>query len=82
MESKYKVTDIPEESSFYDLVAGDNVMEIPLFQRPYSWKNSHYTTMLDDVSVVLEDPTSAIFLGVIVTYSRGASQGRPQLGWL
>ncbi|QFS97304.1 hypothetical protein FIV06_07720 [Labrenzia sp. THAF191b] len=77
MESKYKVTDIPEESSFYDLVAGDNVMEIPLFQRPYSWKNSHYTTMLDDVSVVLEDPTSAIFLGVIVTYSRGASQGRP-----
>ena len=38
MDSKLKVTDVPEEASFYDLVAGDNVLEIPLFQRPYMWK--------------------------------------------
>lgn len=77
MDSKFKVTDIPEESSFYDLVSGDNVLEIPLFQRPYMWKESHYRTMLSDIEIISEDPTSAIFLGVIVTYSRGSGPGRP-----
>lgn len=77
MESKLKVTDIPDECSFYDLVAGDNVLEIPLFQRPYMWKSSHYKTLIDDIKSVEEDPGSAIFLGVIVSYSRGSGPGRP-----
>ncbi|MDF7673964.1 DUF262 domain-containing protein [Acetobacteraceae bacterium ESL0709] len=77
MESKFKVTDIPEESSFYDLVAGDNVLEIPLFQRPYMWKDSHYKTLVSDVEAVADEGSSAIFLGVIVTYSRGSAPGRP-----
>jgi hypothetical protein len=77
MDSKFKVTDIPEESSFYDLVSGDNILEIPLFQRPYMWKETHYRTMLTDIEIIRDDPTSAIFLGVIVTYSRGSGPGRP-----
>jgi len=77
VESKLKVTDIPDECSFYDLVAGDNVLEIPLFQRPYMWKESHFKTLVGDVETVEDDPTSAIFLGVIVSYSRGSGPGRP-----
>ena len=77
MDSKLKVTDVPEESNFYDLVAGDNVLEIPLFQRPYSWKESHYKAFLADISLIDDETTSAAFLGVIVTFSRGSGPGRP-----
>jgi hypothetical protein len=77
VESKLKVTDVPEESSFYDLVAGDNVLEIPLFQRPYMWKESHYRALLADIQVVEEETTGAAFLGVIVSFSRGVGPGRP-----
>jgi len=77
VDTKLKVTDVPEESSFYDLVAGDNVLEIPLFQRPYMWKESHYRALLADVQVVEEETTGAAFLGVIVSFSRGVGPGRP-----
>lgn len=77
MDTKLKVTDVPEESSFYDLVAGDNVLEIPLFQRPYMWKESHFRALLADVQVVEEEATGAAFLGVIVSFSRGVGPGRP-----
>ena len=49
MDSKLKFTDVPEESNFYDLVAGDNVLEIPLFQRPYMWKQRHLKAFWEDV---------------------------------
>lgn len=77
MDSKLKVTDVPEEASFYDLVAGDNVLEIPLFQRPYMWRESHYKALLGDIQLVDEDATGAAFLGVIVSFARGAGPGRP-----
>lgn len=41
------------------------------------WKDTHYRTMLTDIDIVRDDPSSAIFLGVIVTYSRGSGPGRP-----
>lgn len=77
MDSKLKVTDVPEESSFYDLVAGDNVLEIPLFQRPYMWKESHYKALLQDVELIDDEASGASFLGVIVSFSRGSGPGRP-----
>jgi uncharacterized protein DUF262/uncharacterized protein DUF1524 len=77
MDSKLKVTDVPEESSFYDLVAGDNVLEIPLFQRPYMWKESHYKALLQDISDIDEETNAAVFLGVIVSFGRGSGPGRP-----
>lgn len=77
MDSKLKVTDVPEEASFYDLVAGDNVLEIPLFQRPYMWRESHYNALLGDVELVADEAAGASFLGVIVSFSRGAGPGRP-----
>jgi hypothetical protein len=77
MDSKLKVTDVPEESSFYDLVAGDNVLEIPLFQRPYMWKESHYKALLQDIDAIDEETNAAVFLGVIVSFARGSGPGRP-----
>lgn len=77
MDSKLKVTDVPEEASFYDLVAGDNVLEIPLFQRPYMWRESHFKALLEDISLIDEETNAAVFLGVIVSFSRGAGPGRP-----
>jgi hypothetical protein len=81
MDSKLKVTDVPEESCFYDLVAGDNVLEIPLFQRPYMWKESHYKGLLADVAEVDDDANGAAFLGVIVSFRRGGGPGRPPI-WM
>jgi Protein of unknown function DUF262/Protein of unknown function (DUF1524) len=77
MDSKLKVTDVPEESSFYDLVAGDNVLEIPLFQRPYMWRESHYRALLQDIGAIDEETNAAVFLGVIVSFGRGSGPGRP-----
>ena len=77
MDSKLKVTDVPDEVSFYDLVAGDNVLEIPLFQRPYMWRESHYKALLQDLELIDEETTGSVFLGVIVSFSRGAGPGRP-----
>ncbi|PDV87741.1 hypothetical protein CO652_13535 [Rhizobium sp. H4] len=75
MDSKLKVTDVPEEANFYDLVAGDNVLEIPLFQRPYMWKESHYKALLQDISLIDEETNGAVFLGVIVSFGRGSGPG-------
>lgn len=77
MDSKLKVTDVPEESSFYDLVAGDNVLEIPLFQRPYMWKESHYKALVQDIADIDDEANAAVFLGVIVSFGRGSGPGRP-----
>lgn len=77
MDSKLKVTDVPEEANFYDLIAGDNVLEIPLFQRPYMWKESHYKALLQDISLIDEETNGAVFLGVIVSFGRGSGPGRP-----
>lgn len=77
MDSKLKVTDVPEESSFYDLVSGDNVLEIPLFQRPYMWKESHLKALLQDISLIDDETNGAVFLGVIVSFGRGSGPGRP-----
>lgn len=77
MDSKLKVTDVPEEASFYDLVSGDNVLGIPLFQRPYMWKESHLKAFWQDIANVDDEASAAVFLGVIVSFGMGAGPGRP-----
>lgn len=77
MDSKLKFTDVPEESNFYDLIAGDNVLEIPLFQRPYMWKQKHLRAFWEDVERLDDVDDAAVFLGIIVSFSRGSGPGRP-----
>ncbi len=77
MDVHLRVTDTPDESSFADLVSGDNVLSIPLFQRPYRWNNKHLMPLLDDIQAVRDEVSNSAFLGVIVSYSRGTGPGRP-----
>jgi len=77
MDVSLKVTDAPEESCFADLVAGDNVLSIPLFQRPYRWNNKHLLPLLEDIDAIRDETANSVFLGVIVSYSRGTGPGRP-----
>jgi hypothetical protein len=77
MDVQLRVTDAPEESCFSDLVSGDNVLAIPLFQRPYRWTNKHLQLLLEDVDSIRDEIANSVFLGVIVSYSRGTSPGRP-----
>lgn len=77
MDVSLKVTDAPEESCFADLVAGDNVLSIPLFQRPYRWNNRHLVPLLEDIESIRDETANSVFLGVIVSYSRGTGPGRP-----
>lgn len=77
MDVTLKVTDQPQESSFSDLVSGDNVLSIPLFQRAYRWSQRSLDLLFDDVSEISSDVTKSCFLGVVVCVSRGALPGRP-----
>ncbi|MEO6580109.1 MAG: DUF262 domain-containing protein, partial [Sphingomicrobium sp.] len=77
MEVGLRVTDAPEESCFSDLVSGDNVLAIPLFQRAYRWTQKHLGLLLEDIDAIRDDIASSVFLGVIVSYSRGTAPGRP-----
>jgi hypothetical protein len=77
MEVGLRVTDAPEESCFSDLVSGDNVLAIPLFQRAYRWTQKHLGLLIEDIDAIRDDIASSVFLGVIVSYSRGTAPGRP-----
>jgi len=41
------------------------------------WKETHYKALLGDVQLVEEEASGAAFLGVIVSFARGAGPGRP-----
>jgi hypothetical protein len=77
MDTKLRVTESPQESNFSDLVSGDSVLAIPLFQRPYRWGQRHLTLLVEDIEKIQEEMTDSVFLGVLVTYSRGMTPGRP-----
>lgn len=76
MDVALKVTDQPQESAFFDLVGGDSVLSIPLFQRPYRWSERHLDWLLDDIAAIKDGAAKSCFLGVIVCVSRGALPGR------
>jgi hypothetical protein len=77
MDVALKVTDQPQESAFFDLVSGDNVLSIPLFQRPYRWSQRNLDWLMDDIRDIRSGLAKSVFLGVVVCVSRGASPGRP-----
>ena len=52
MDTNLKVTETPTESSFADIIAGDNVINIPLFQREYKWTNKIMAHELKCLNIV------------------------------
>ncbi|MBX3495583.1 MAG: DUF262 domain-containing protein [Parvibaculum sp.] len=79
MDSGLKVTDTPEESNFADLVAGDNVINIPLFQREYKWNEKNLTQFWQDIEDILDGTKMSQFLGVVVTVRQPSAIGRPTI---
>ena len=59
---------------FSNLLQGQQHFVVPLFQRPYTWKDKDWSALFDDVIEVYEEgPEEHHFVGSIVTKSLGAT---------
>jgi len=79
MDAGLKVTDQQQEISFSDIVAGDNVINIPLFQRAYRWSAPSLKELWDDIDDIVEEKSKSQFLGVLVLVSQTRRFGRPDV---
>jgi len=77
LDSALKVTDQPQEAAFADVVSGDNVINIPLFQRSYRWTGKNFEELWDDLQEILDERARSQFLGVLVLVSQARQIGRP-----
>ncbi|MBO6583330.1 MAG: DUF262 domain-containing protein [Hyphomonas sp.] len=79
MDTALKVTDQPEEIAFDDIVAGDNIINIPLFQRAYKWTEKNLTQFWDDLDSIIDESSKSHFLGVLVLVPQSRRVGQPVL---
>jgi hypothetical protein len=79
MEADLKVTTEQDESSFIDVVDGNNVINIPLFQRAYRWTKTNITQFWDDIDEIRDGSSSSQFLGVLVLVALSRKVGQPSL---
>jgi len=79
MDTNLKVTDQPEEISFEDIVAGDQIINIPLFQRAYRWTEKNIGQFWDDVSNIIDESSRSHFLGVLVLVPQSRRVGQPAI---
>ena len=65
------------ETSLRNLLEGAKQFQIPLFQRPYSWKKGNWETLWEDLmSLYTAEGKDFYFLGPIVTQSiPGTAEG-------
>lgn len=65
------------ETSLRNLLEGGKQFQIPLFQRPYSWKKENWETLWEDLmSLYNDDEKGFYFLGPIVTQAElGTADG-------
>jgi hypothetical protein len=79
LDSGLKVTDQQQEISFSDVVSGDNVVNIPLFQRAYRWGEKNLKELWDDLDDIVDEKSKSQFLGVLVLVTQARQIGRPVL---
>tara|TARA_R110001606_G_scaffold397668_1_gene574872 strand:- start:326 stop:2080 length:1755 start_codon:yes stop_codon:yes gene_type:complete len=77
MDTDLKVTDQPEEIAFDDIVAGDNIVNIPLFQRAYKWTEKNLIQFWDDIDSIIDGSSRSHFLGVLVLVPQSRRVGQP-----
>lgn len=77
MDSTLKVTDQSEEIAFDDMVGGDQIINIPLFQRSYKWTDKNLSEFWDDVTAILDESSLSQFLGVLVLVPQSRKVGQP-----
>lgn len=79
MDTNLKVTDQPEEIAFDDIVAGDQIINIPLFQRAYKWTEKNIIQFWEDINSIVDGSSRSHFLGVLVLVPQGRRVGQPAL---
>jgi hypothetical protein len=77
VDSGLKVTDQQQEISFSDVVSGDNVINVPLFQRAYRWSGQNLKELWDDLEDIIDEKSKSQFLGVLVLVTQARQIGRP-----
>jgi hypothetical protein len=77
METNLKVTDQSEEIAFDDIVGGDNIINIPLFQRNYKWSDRNLSEYWDDIIAIVDETSNSQFLGVLVLVPQNRKVGQP-----
>ncbi len=75
MHSTWRITDDSREVSFSEIVAGDFVLSIPLFQREYVWTEREFDKLKSDIAQV-EQADEARFLGAVVAIQPSVSPGK------
>lgn len=56
--------------SFADIISGDNIYQVPLFQRDYSWKEDNWDDLWLDIQNAI-DAQSRHYMGSIVLIKKG-----------
>lgn len=56
----------PEAKTIMEVFNGANLYKIPVFQRPYSWKEDQVTELFDDINDAFRESYSYYFLGSII----------------
>ena len=79
LDTNLKVTETPTEASFEDIFAGDNVINIPLFQREYKWTDKNLRQFIADIDAIVDGQKRSQFLGVIVTVPQPKPMGVPPI---
>ncbi len=60
------------KTTLFQLLNGEKQFRIPIYQRPYSWKHSECSRLLDDINDVAKSPENVShFLGSIVYVADG-----------
>ena len=74
-----KITTSSEELQFHSLMNGNNILEVPLFQRDYTWKESQVKTLIEDIDEINDGEKSLHFMGALIlhTSAKHKSFGNP-----
>ncbi|QLE01985.1 DUF262 domain-containing protein [Galbibacter sp. BG1] len=59
--------------SFADIISGDNIYQVPLFQRDYSWKEDNWDDLWLDIQNSIE-ASSRHYMGSIVLIKKGKKE--------
>lgn len=61
------------------MVAGDQIVNIPLFQRAFRWTEKNVSQYWDDIESIIDGSSKSHFLGVLVLVAQSRRVGQPVL---
>ncbi|MCL6273297.1 DUF262 domain-containing HNH endonuclease family protein [Muricauda sp. 2012CJ35-5] len=64
------ITDSQDEQCIEDLFRDADQIHIPIFQRPYVWKQKEFDFLIHDLQLIKDSIENSQFLGAVVAYER------------